>query len=423
MFAPKMKVEKEGNGYFYSYLNGGAIELPFKTNFEIFRGIPHLRAIIEKKASFVSNVKFKVEDVESGERDYRHPFNKLLDHPNIFQSWKQMLYMISIYKSVQGFSAVLPGWGISQAPKHLAFLKPIDFEKYELIRHKDRLAINADKESDIIKKYRFDFANNLQMDFKPEEVITFKDTYFSYTENSSRITSLMLPIENIYKALVARGILIESRGGKGIISGGQKDGGVSVPWGATEKTDIQTQLSKYGVGPNKQEIILTNVPLHWQPMVFPTSQLMLFEEIEDDFNTCCDIIGINREVFANETTFANKEEATAATYADTIVPEWEDLFSVFNKKLNMLDTGKRLVPDYDHIRHLAENQNDIVNTEAKKSDMHLKELAAGVIDLGEYRELMEYEARPELEQQAVEDAEIIEEEQKLLSDETTTDKA
>lgn len=396
-YGPKVKVEKYGSGYYYSFQDNNPVEMPFKTNFEIFRNIPHLRAVIEKKATMESNVKFVVQHEDTDEVDYKHPLNKMLLHPNGFQTWKQFMYMISIYKSVAAIAFVAPKFGISESARHLTELKPIDFEDFEIVKKKGKLAVACDNPEDLISRYVFHFDDNLTTYYQPEELFTLKDTYFSYTKVSSRITSNMIPIENIYKSLINRGILMDAKGGKGIISGGQKDGGVSVPFKSGEKDAIQERINSYGIGPNKKEVIVTDVPLNWQAMVFPTNQLMLHEEEVADFNTLCDAWQIHREIFAGSTTFSNKEQATAATYEDGILPSWNDTFASLQKSLKLYEEKRIILPDYSHIRYLAKTENEKLDSQQKKSSMLINEFDKGLIDLAEYRDQMGYEPRPDLE--------------------------
>lgn len=383
------------DGTIFYVLPGQTIELPFKTFFEIFIGIPHLRAVIERKASYFSNVNFYIKRTDTAEEeiDYDHPLNKILKNPNVFQSWRQMLYMISLYKSICGISFAFPGFGINKSPKYLAFLKPIDFQDFHIEQDRSRNTIEVSDKNEIIKWVIFYMNNGQTVRYDDvDQLIMFKDSFSSYIEVRSRMTSLTKPIENIYKCLVNRGILMDAKGGIGIISGAQKDGGTAVPMKPKDKKDINKQLDGYGLGIGKKPVIFTDVPLKYQPMVFPTKELMLFEEIVDDMNTICDVYGMARELFDGKSTYANKAEAETGTYNGTILSEWSDLFDTLNFELGLDKENRKLCMDYSHIKAMSENQVNVNQAEKTKSDMHLAELAAGVIDDNEYRQQMGYEA-------------------------------
>lgn len=384
------RVEKEAGSFFYM-MRGNSTDFPFKSLFEIYKGIPHLRAVIDKKAELFSNVKFKIVKTNTSEEeiDIKHPLNEVLKNPNVFQSWRQMLYMLQIYKSVAGVAFIYPGFGLSRSAKRLDFLKNIDFADYIIKENRLNNTIQSQNISEIIDKITFTLDDGKVLNYLPEDLIMFKDSFSSYIKNHSKITTLKTPIENIYKALVARGILIDKKGGVGILSGNQKDGGVAVPMKPSEKEALNSRLNGYGLGAGKEPVIITDANLNWQSMVFPTNQLMLFEEIEDDFFTICDSYGVARETFNGNATFANKEQADAMTY-NTIMSEWTDLFDLLNDNLFTAKEGIKIVQVTDHIGALAEDELQNIQTQAAKSAMLISEVSSGLISIQEYRQQMGY---------------------------------
>lgn len=386
--------DKEGN---HSYtLPGASFDMPYKGLFEIFRNIPHLRALLERKASMWSNARFKVvkTDTEEDEVDYDHELNEVLTNPNKLQSWRQMLYMLSLIKSIAGISFLYPGFGLVRKPSYLEFLKVIDFETYEIVDDKSKNFLTDDNVDEIIKQYVFSMLNGNTVKYKPSELLAFKDTYVSYLGNYSRITTHLKPIENIYKALVARGILMDRKGGIGALTGNQKDGGVAVPMKRGEKKKIQKRLDNFGLGMGQDPIIVTDVPMKWQSFVFPTAQLMLFEEIVDDFNSLCDGWGMARELFVGDAAYAaTRKQAETDTYENTIVPEWEDFFDTLNDGLNTKLEKRRIDVDFSHISALQKSQKEKVQTDATKSQTLMNEMDKGIIDIDEYRQQMGYEKR------------------------------
>jgi hypothetical protein len=144
--------------------------------------------------------------------------------------------------------------------------------------------------------------------------------------------------------------------------------------------------------------MVTDVPLRYTPFVFPTRELMLFEEIEDDFNTICDRCGIARELFDAQTTFANKKMAETSTYINTIAPAWKDFFEVLNKTLNTSAEKIRIDPVFTHVEALQRNEYEKNQAEQLKSTVLLQELDRNIIDINEYRQQMGYAAKPEAEE-------------------------
>lgn len=388
-----LRAEKQGDNSFWYNIQNKTIDLPFNTAFEIYRNITPLRAIINKRISFWANLRLEVikTDSEEDEVDYDHEFNRLLDKANAFQSWRQMLAMIGLYKMVAGVSFVLPGFGLSKRASNLVYLKPVEFETFDKTDNMANHPLMTDSIDDLIYYYTFYLKNGKAVKYKPSELIDFKDSAFSYTENITRITTGMMPITNIYKDMVNRGILMDAKGGTGMISGNQRDGGVAVPMSKKERKRINLNLDKYGLGHGKTNIILTDVPLQYTPMVFPTSQLMLFEEMEDDFNQLCDLYEMARELFVGDASYAaTRGQAEKETYTNTIIPEWEDFVNTLNRELGLQKDKRALRISTAHIGCLQEDEGKNIANQAAKSAMLMAELEKGIITTEEYKQQMGY---------------------------------
>jgi len=287
--------KREGDSLFY-FMQGATVELPFKTGFEMAQGIPHLGAVVDKGSEMFSAVKFKIVrlDTEEEEVDYTHRLNVVLQDPNKLQTWKQFLYMVYTYKILSGAAFIYPGFGINRTPNNLSYLAAIDFVSHtKNVNYQARTITNPDPD-ELIESIDFNFAYSPSVRMLPSELMWVKDRFVNYVDDYSRVISLQKNLENIYKVLVARGVLIDKKGGIGMIAGNQKDSGMSVPLRPREKLKLEKVVNDHNLGAGGKSIMVTDVPLRFTPFVFPTRELMLFEEIEDDFNTICDRCGIAR---------------------------------------------------------------------------------------------------------------------------------
>lgn len=393
LFRDPRSPNKEGDSDFYLAYSQ-QVDMPFRTAFEIVQGIPYIGAVVHKGAEMFSSVKFVIErtDTEEYEVDTKHPLNEKLAQPNrLQQTWKQLLYMTYVYKICTGSAFLYPGFGISNKPSNLAFLTFLDFDTYDKTpNHSAKPWANDDLDT-LIPAINFFFKYTGPVSLKPSQLMWIRDTNVSYFDSYSRIESLKMQAATIYKALVAYGVLIDKKGGIGMVSGNQKDSGQSIPLLPKDKKKLQSALGEYGLGGGREPIIVTDVPLKWSSFVFPTRELMIFEGIEEAFNTVCDRLGINRELFDGNTTFANKKMAETSTYTNTILPAWEDFFTMLNLVLNTKLENIRIVPDFTHVEALQKNESELVATEAARSTMLLNELDRDIIDTEEYRQQMGYE--------------------------------
>jgi len=385
---------KEGSSEFY-LMQGQQVDLPFRNGFELAQGIPHLGSVIDKGAEMFSAVNYKIvrTDTEEEEIVDNHNLNKVLERPNKLQTWKQMLYMVYTYKMISGAAFLFPGFGIKRTPSRLAYISTIDFETFTKRPNSNAKSYTNPSVDDLISSIDFYFKYTHPLSIKPSELMWVKDRFVNYIDDHSRITSLQKNLENIYKALVARGVLIDKRGGIGMVAGNQKDSGMSVPLTPNEKKKLRRTVNDHNLSQGGNSIMVTDVPLKYTPFVFPTRELLLFEEIEDDFFTICDRLGINRELFDGKTTFANKKMAATGTYIDTILPAWTDFFDLLNKELNTHTENIKIIPNFEHVEALQKNEVEKYNAIKIKSDSLLQEYDRGLIDEDEYRQQMGYEAR------------------------------
>ena len=124
----------------------------------------------------------------------------------------------------------------------------------------------------------------------------------------------------------------------------------------------------------QQKVLVTQSGVKWTPMSYPTKDLMLFEETEDDLQQIIDIYGMSRDIFSNTkgATFENQEMAIRGTYENTIIPEAKSFLRGLSQFLGLLDRGKILVPSYEHL--------DIFEKETEEDK--IKDAQIGLISSG-----------------------------------------
>ena len=68
--------------------------------------------------------------------------------------------------------------------------------------------------------------------------------------------------------------------------------------------------STYGMQTGKSDILMTEANVKWNPISYPTKDMMLFEEISSDFRIIIDTYGLNDNIFSREkaSTFDNLDK-------------------------------------------------------------------------------------------------------------------
>ena len=329
----------------------------------LFKTTPELYSVIMKKATLYSNGIFKhYKTVKGVDVEVENSeVIKLLNNPNPLQSKTEWMIEELIHSSIYGNSFVfgLKAFDSQKTPSMLYNL-PAD----RMVVNPTGLIFKQNKISDIIEKFTLKGMDGKNEDYKVSEVIYSKVT----NPNSSIIGlsplhSLQMPISNIRGAYGYRNVIIEEKGAIGILSGGSGGGisGNSIPLSGEDRTKLENQfVNDYGTSSRKKKIMITKTPVSWQPMTYPTKDLMLFEEISSDLRIIIDVFGLNENLFSKEkgTTFTNLNEAKKITYQDCIIPYANDFTYKLSDYFGLSEIGEKIVLDYSHIEALQENELD-----------------------------------------------------------------
>ena len=315
---------------------------------QLFDEVPHLKMVIAQKANMFSNMQIFELDLETGERSTDSDALRLLMNPNPLQSQEEFLNQIKLFESIYGNNFIYQNkpFTTSELPRTLMNLIPDDVKINTTGKLYDQTEIEG-----IISSYQLN-SGSVTRKFAPSEVF---QTKINSSDNMvlavSPFETLVKPISNIQLALQTRNAILNDRGAMGILSS-QASGEIGLPMKQSEKEQIEKAYSnQYGVGENQRKVLVTQSNVNWTPMSYPTKDLMLFEETEDDLQQIIDTYGMARDIFSstNGATFENQEIAIRGTYENTIIPEAKSFLRGLSQFLGLLDRGKMLVPSYEHL--------------------------------------------------------------------------
>lgn len=333
----------------------------------LFNTTPQLYFVILTKAQMYANGVFKHLD-KNGVEIENSEFVKLLNNPNPLQSRNEWLMEELIMTSVFGNSFVysLKPFQSSLIPSAMYNLPSGSMKVVPTGKMYQQTKIE-----DIIEKFVL-IENSTETTFKTSDVI------FSKTQNPSNkligispLVSIQMPISNIRGAYGFRNVLIEKKGAIGILSNQSKNEDGGIPLNGDERKNVEKQYAKdYGNGENQSKVIITSASLNWQPMTFPTKDLMLFEEISADLMSIIDTYGMNEYLFSKEkgSTFANLNEGKKMAYQDTIIPYANDFAQKLTDFFKLSEKNEKIVLDYSHIEVLQENEKAKAQTIKIKAD-------------------------------------------------------
>jgi len=348
--------------------------------FELYRTTSQLQTVINKDASLLSNGLFQIKNLKGEVQDT--PFTKevlgLLDNPNPFQGGNAWLVDYMIQKNLYGNQFMYFNRAFSKAfPSTIINLPSA---RTRIVR--SGKLYDQTKIEDIITRYEVLERNGVYIpydtkDILHSQIINPDDPLMGL----SPLHGLTMALSNLRGAYGFRNRIITKNGALGILSSSSKDAsGGGIPLDAKERKRIEDQyIQDYGQGDEQSPIMMTNAPLNWQSMSHPTKDLMLFEEVNEDFKTIIDQYGHNENIYstANSSKYANMNEALRQVYQDRTIPEADNLCFNLSKKLGLVEKGLYLELSYEHLALMKTDEKVKAETQKLKADTIATMMANG----------------------------------------------
>lgn len=326
-----------------------AVWIDTTDSWRLFLEIPELRTVINKRASMMStNIPLLYD--KDGVLVEEHWLLDLIAHPNAIQSWSDVIYSLSVQDALYSNSfayAPVRSFGVRN------LMVPLPASKVKI--HTTGKRLNFMDADDLIDKFTFRYDDNT------DENIAWLDMVYLTTDDGmnvikpvSRIDTLKYPLSNIRAQYHKRNVLLENIGAIGILSAQQNDLGGAIPMTPEEKTTIQRDWYRR----QKDELIITEAQVNWQPMSFPTKDLMLFEELSADKLAIIDTYGMNANIFSSDkgSTFDNVRESIKMVYQDTIIPETQAMYDALMHQFGLDKEGYYLTADFSHLPILQDDE-------------------------------------------------------------------
>ena len=349
--------------------------------YNLYITIPELRAVINKRAIMMSSGKPVLCD-EEGNIIESHWMLDLINNPNPTQSWSDVIYSLAVNDGLFNNS-------FAYCPKRSFDIRnlimPLPANQVKIVGT-GKFLNQIDKEG-LIKNFEFWY------DSQKMEKIELQDMVYMNTPDGinlinsiNRIDTLKYPLSNIMATYNKRNVILENMGAIGILSSKKSDMGGTIPMTPEEKDEIR----KDWVSRNKDKLVLTEADIQWTPMSYPTKDLLLFEELNEDKMALIDAYGLNKYIFsnANDSIQSNVQQGMRMAYQDTIIPEVTQMYQTMSQQLGLTSQGLYLKPDFSHIPVLQED-------EASKSAVVLSLFEKGVIDSSEARNELGYPVKEE----------------------------
>lgn len=321
----------------------------------LYKEIPELQAVINRYSKMIASANPIICDKKGNVIDPdNHWIFKLIDRPNAMQSWGNMMYMAAINKCVTNNILVFAPQGMMGNRQNLT---PLAWNNIKIVgTGKD---LRQTTIGGFIEKFQIPSSVFGQFtDYLPNELIYISEPDGINLYNSvSKIDALKYPLSNIAAQYRKRNVLLNNLFALGILSMKLEDGISSKPLMSPEKEQMRKDIKARHNG----EIVITDRDMNWNPMSFPTRDLMLFEELTADKVALIDQFGLNQNMFGSAdskgSTFSNVEMGEKQAYNSTIIPDTEIIYDEFTKQLGLDKQGLYLKPDFKHISVLQSDDN------------------------------------------------------------------
>jgi HK97 family phage portal protein len=334
----------------------GAVYIDVDKPYEIFNENPSINQVINKKASMFSNMELKLTDSDNNIVDDSE-FYKLFQNPNIFQSLNDFLKSYLTQKSVYGNTFIYKNKPstIQKYPSSIQCLSPRYVQPNLTGKVFDQLSM-----VDVVKYYEMiNYNGSSNRKFDVNEILWSRITDLDDPlVGVSPLKSLKYPITNTKLAYDYLNVISGEKGAIGILSDDNRSPMGGMPLKDEEKRNIEESYSQnYGVRDGQRKVIVTKSALKWQPMTYPTQDLLLLEQIDAYFLTIIDHFGMNVNLFSSKSqTYENVKNAIIQTYQDTIIPE-ADLFCQELTSFLEIEEGFKITSSYDHVNILRGSNN------------------------------------------------------------------
>ena len=349
------------------------LEVDDKNKFKIYNTSPHLKAVIDRKAMMKANGQwchFRMVKDKTGrmvrEKVENSKFVKKLDHPNFLQDGTAFGLQSSILQGVYGNNIIYAPKGPSGLPMTM-FNLPTPFISIE----RTGKLFKQIEISGVIEKY---ILNNLhngnKEDYDPKDIVHFKDPHpLDPVIGLSKLEALMMAISNMRLSYGFRNRIMSSNAMLGILSSETPgaNGMAATPLDTAQQLLISEGMGRsFGMQDGKADILQTEASVKWQPMSYPTKQLMLFEEIDEDFKLVIDTYGLNVNIFSisKSSTYENLRNGIILAYEDTIIPEGKAEGLKWTQYFGLDGQTEWIERNYDHLTILDLDDSETVKNRA-----------------------------------------------------------
>lgn len=256
----------------------------------------------------------KALDFIEGENDLLN----LIERPNSYQSWKEMMELFRIFYFVQGEAFL---WRETAIDSDIAL--SVHVAPSNLIE-----PIYSDDEENIIKGWRIDLLGGLERELEAKDVMHLKMANPEYTNDGVQLrgqSPLLAGLKYLQlddKAIEAWLKSVENEGAKGIVSPNHADPELWLTPEQVRQTEEEVRKKIHGTE-NRNKIAVSGMPLQYTQIGFSPDALNLIEALNTAQINLADLWGVPAVLFDPNPTYQNQKAAAERFVSEVIIPYLE----------------------------------------------------------------------------------------------------
>ena len=337
----------------------GEVYIDTHVPYDLYNTIPQLRTPVDKLAAMFSNGVFKYQKVGSDKLEpLPTDIAKLLENPNLLQGQNPFLNQYLRQLIVYGNQFIYKNSAskITTTPQSLINVSSANIKPKLTGKLFDQVTLDG-----IVSGYEYD-ENGNKKSFETSQILWSK---ISDLDNNlvgySPLKAMKYPLSNTVAAYQYLNCISSEKGGIGVLSSQSKDAMGALPMTPEEKLELErTYRNENGIEDNQKKIHITTGSVTWSPMSYPTKDLLLMEQIDANFLSILNVLGVNQNLFINS-TYENLKHGLVQTHNDTVMVYSDGFTQALSKFIGIPETH-RLVLDYSHLPYLQTDRKQDAET-------------------------------------------------------------
>ena len=282
-----------------------------------------------KSTTAIDNAKGKIYrakalDFVTGENDLL----KLMDMPNSYQTWGEMIELFRIFYFVQGEAFLYRETALESDIALTLHVVPANL----------MTPVYSDDSDNIIKAWKLRLTGGYLRELDAKDVLQLKMSNPMFTEDGKQLrgqSPLLAGLKYLQlndKGLEAWVKSVENEGAKGIISPNHADPNLWLTPEQVASTEERVQEKLHGVE-NRNKVVVSGMPLQFTQIGLSPNALSLIEALNHAKVNLCDLWGVPATLFEPNPTYQNQQAAAKRFVSDVVIPYLKKEDEAFNRWL------------------------------------------------------------------------------------------